>query len=223
MSHELSTALNSLLPLSDQLSKNPEGNLTGRQVEFAKTIHSSCNDLLTLINDILDLSKIESGTVIVDIGDIAFRELQDYVDRTFRHVAENKKLNFSVDLGDHLPRGLQTDAKRLQQILKNLLSNAFKFTDAGGVSLKIDPATDGWSPDNDSLNRAAGVVAFSVIDTGIGIQPEKQQIIFEAFQQADGSTSRKYGGTGLGLAISRELARLLGAEIRLSSVQGPRR
>ena len=220
MSHELRTPLNSLLILSDQLSKNNEGNLTGRQVEFARTIHSSGNDLLALINDILDLSKIESGTVIVDVGDIHFRDLQDYVDRTFRHVAENKKLGFEVDVASGVPRNIQTDAKRLQQVLKNLLSNAFKFTEKGQVALHIAPASEGWSPDNESLNRAKSVVAFSVSDTGIGIPPEKQQIIFEAFQQADGSTSRKYGGTGLGLAISRELAHLLGGEIKLSSTPG---
>jgi signal transduction histidine kinase/HAMP domain-containing protein/CheY-like chemotaxis protein len=220
MSHELRTPLNSLLILSDQLSKNNESNLTSRQVEFARTIHSSGNDLLALINDILDLSKIESGTVIVDVAEVAFGELQDYVDRTFRHVAENKRLEFNLDFASSLPRGVQTDAKRLQQILKNLLSNAFKFTERGGVSFRIEPVEEGWSHDNDSLNRARTVVAFSVTDTGIGIPPEKQQIIFEAFQQADGSTSRKYGGTGLGLAISRELARLLGGEIKLSSTMG---
>jgi HAMP domain-containing protein/signal transduction histidine kinase/CheY-like chemotaxis protein len=220
MSHELRTPLNSLLILSDQLSKNGEGNLTGRQVEFAKTIHSSGNDLLTLINDILDLSKIESGTVIVDVGEIAFRDLHDYVDRTFRHVAESKKLDFQVEVQNALPRAMHTDAKRLQQILKNLLSNAFKFTDKGVVSLQVTQATEGWSTENEPLNRAKGVVCFQVKDTGIGIPPEKQQIIFEAFQQADGSTSRKYGGTGLGLAISREIAGLLGGEIRLSSTPG---
>jgi HAMP domain-containing protein/signal transduction histidine kinase/CheY-like chemotaxis protein len=220
MSHELRTPLNSLLILSDQLSKNAESNLTGRQVEFAKTIHSSGNDLLALINDILDLSKIESGTVMVDVGDITFRDLHDYVDRTFRHVAENKRLEFDVDMSASLQRGIHTDAKRLQQILKNLLSNAFKFTDRGGVTLNVQAATEGWSKDNDTLNRARTVVAFTVKDTGIGIPAEKQAIIFEAFQQADGSTSRKYGGTGLGLAISRELAKLLGGEIRLSSVPG---
>src|SRR5205085_1499133 len=154
MSHELRTPLNSLLILSDQLCKNPGGNLTGRQVEFSKTIHASGNDLLTLINDILDLSKIESGTVIVDVGDVGFSELQDYVDRTFRHVAESKRLAFEVDLAAGLPRGVQTDAKRLQQILKNLLSNAFKFTERGMVSLTIEPAIDGWSEDIDSLNKA---------------------------------------------------------------------
>jgi HAMP domain-containing protein/signal transduction histidine kinase/CheY-like chemotaxis protein len=220
MSHELRTPLNSLLILSDQLSKNGEGNLTGRQVEFAKTIHSSGNDLLGLINDILDLSKIESGTVIVDVGDISFRDLHNYVDRTFRHVAESKKLDFLVDMSASLPREVHSDAKRLQQILKNLLSNAFKFTDSGSVSLEIRPATSGWNPENQTLSRAKSVVSFSVRDTGIGIAVEKQAIIFEAFQQADGSTSRKYGGTGLGLAISRELAHLLGGEIRLSSVPG---
>jgi signal transduction histidine kinase/DNA-binding response OmpR family regulator len=220
MSHELRTPLNSLLILSDQLSKNGEGNLSARQIEFSKTIHSSGNDLLTLINDILDLSKIESGTVIVDVGEVGFRDLHDYVDRTFRHIAEGKNLEFNVEIAPQVARSMQTDAKRLQQILKNLLSNAFKFTDRGQVSLDVRPAANGWSADNESLNRAKSVIAFCVTDTGIGIPPEKQQIIFEAFQQADGSTSRKYGGTGLGLAISREIARLLGGEIRLASTMG---
>ncbi|MDP9172346.1 MAG: HAMP domain-containing protein [Planctomycetota bacterium] len=220
MSHELRTPLNSLLILSDQLSRNGEGNLTGRQVEFAKTIHSSGNDLLTLINDILDLSKIESGTVIVDVGEVPFRDLHDYVERSFRHVAENKKLDFAVDVAPNLPRSLHTDAKRLQQILKNLLSNAFKFTDHGRVALDIKPISSGWNPENQTLNRARTVVALTVSDTGIGIPSEKQQIIFEAFQQADGSTSRKYGGTGLGLAISREIAGMLGGEIKLVSSPG---
>jgi len=220
MSHELRTPLNSLLILSDQLSKNSEGNLTNRQVEFSRTIHSSGNDLLGLINDILDLSKIESGTVMVDVGDISFHDLHDYVDRTFRHVAETKKLDFAVEVDPILPRGVHTDAKRLQQILKNLLSNAFKFTDRGNVTLKIQSAISGWNQENQMLQKAKSVVAFAVTDTGIGIPAEKQAIIFEAFQQADGSTSRKYGGTGLGLAISRELAHLLGGEIRLASVPG---
>jgi HAMP domain-containing protein/signal transduction histidine kinase/CheY-like chemotaxis protein len=220
MSHELRTPLNSLLILSDQLSKNGEGNLSGRQVEYARTIHSSGNDLLELINDILDLSKIESGTVVVDVCDVGFHDLGEYVERTFRHVAESRKLDFEVVPSPDLPRVIHTDAKRLQQVLKNLLSNAFKFTSAGKVSMEIAPAEDGWSVDNVALNNARGVIAFSVTDTGIGIPPEKQQIIFEAFQQADGSTSRKYGGTGLGLAISREIARLLGGEIRLHSIPG---
>jgi HAMP domain-containing protein/signal transduction histidine kinase/CheY-like chemotaxis protein len=220
MSHELRTPLNSLLILSDQLSKNSDGNLTPKQTEFAKTIHSSGNDLLNLINDILDLSKIESGTVQVDIGELKLSELRSFVDRTFRHVAETKNVEFIVDLDDRLPDAMLTDAKRLQQIIKNLLSNAFKFTHHGRVSLSVRTATSGWSTDHEDLNRAAHVLAFEVSDTGIGISPDKQQIIFEAFQQADGSTSRKYGGTGLGLAISRELSRLLGGEIRLHSSPG---
>ena len=220
MSHELRTPLNSLLILSDQLCKNPEGNLKQKQIDFAKTIHSSGNDLLMLINDILDLSKIESGTVMVDLTDLSLRDLHQYVERSFRHVAENKNLDFMIRIDENLPRTMLTDAKRLQQIIKNLLSNAFKFTQRGQVTLTIEPVHGGWGADNDDLNRAASVLAFSVSDTGIGISPDKQQIIFEAFQQADGSMSRKYGGTGLGLAISRELSRLLGGEIRLTSSPG---
>jgi CheY-like chemotaxis protein/nitrogen-specific signal transduction histidine kinase len=220
MSHELRTPLNSLLILSDQLSKNPDGNLTPKQTEFAKTIHSSGNDLLMLINDILDLSKIESGTVVVDAGEVRLDDLKSYVERTFRHIAESKGVAFHVRTAPNVPKAIHTDAKRLQQVLKNLLSNAFKFTHHGSVTLAIDPAESGWSDDNDALNRAPAVLAFSVIDTGIGISPDKQQIIFEAFQQEDGATNRKYGGTGLGLAISRELSRLLGGEIRLHSMPG---
>jgi HAMP domain-containing protein/signal transduction histidine kinase/DNA-binding response OmpR family regulator len=220
MSHELRTPLNSLLILSDQLSKNPEGNLSTRQTEFAKTIHSSGNDLLMLINDILDLSKIESGTVVVDVGELRMSDLSGYVERTFRHVADLKGVGFEIALDPALPKSMFTDAKRLQQVIKNLLSNAFKFTHTGSVSLSIQVAHGGWSHDNEDLDRAPMVLGLAVSDTGIGISPDKQHIIFEAFQQADGSTSRKYGGTGLGLAISRELSRLLGGEIRLASSPG---
>jgi len=220
MSHELRTPLNSLLLLSDKLAKNPEGNLSVRQIEASRTIHASGNDLLALINDILDLSKIESGTVVADISELRLLDLQRYVERTFRHVAESKQVAFEVHLDPELPRTMSTDIKRMQQIIKNLLSNAFKFTHEGSVALSVSPAVEGWSRDNEDLASASQVIAFAVTDTGIGIAPDKQQIIFEAFQQADGSTSRKYGGTGLGLAISRELSKLLGGEIRLSSTPG---
>ena len=217
MSHELRTPLNSLLILAQQLSDNPEGNLSARQVEFAKTIHGSGSDLLTLINDILDLSKIESGTVTLDVSEYRFSNLRNYVDRTFRHMAEAKHLGFQVDLADNLPTAVMTDTTRLQQVLKNLLSNAFKFTSHGQVSLSISLVDSGWTADHPNLVHADAVLAFSVHDTGVGIPSDKLQLIFEAFQQADGSTARKYGGTGLGLSISRELARLLGGEIRVES------
>ena len=220
MSHELRTPLNSLLILSDQLARNTDGNLSSRQVEFSQTIHAAGNDLLSLINDILDLSKIESGTVVLDVGEVSFKELHDYVERTFRHVAEARGLEFALGFDRGLPAAVVTDAKRLQQVLKNLLSNAFKFTERGTVSVQVAPVVGGWSLGHEALDRADRVIALTVSDTGIGIPPEKQQIIFEAFQQADGSTSRKYGGTGLGLAISREIARLLGGEIRLASTPG---
>ena len=220
MSHELRTPLNSLLILARQLVENPEGNLTKKQVEFAKTIHAAGSDLRALIDDILDLSKIESGTVTIDVGEVLFTDLRASIKRTFRPVAEAKGLNFTIELDADLPQGIHTDLKRLQQVLKNLLSNAFKFTEKGQVALRVALATEGWSSDHQGLNRAETVVAFSISDTGIGIPADKQKLIFEAFQQADGSTSRKYGGTGLGLSICREITRLLDGEIRLESAPG---
>ncbi len=220
MSHELRTPLNSILVLGQQLSENPEGNLSPKQVEFSRTIHGAGTDLLNLISDILDLSKIESGTVSVQAEEVFFASLLEMIARPFRHEAENRKLTFETHLDPALSRSLVTDAKRMQQVLKNLLSNAFKFTEQGQVRLSVLKPTSGWTPDHPILSKAESVVAFEVSDTGIGIPVEKQRIIFEAFQQADAGTSRKYGGTGLGLAISRELASLLGGEIQLRSATG---
>ncbi|MGZ3358599.1 MAG: response regulator, partial [Xanthobacteraceae bacterium] len=217
MSHELRTPLNSILILGQQLTDNPDGNLSPRQVEFARTIHGAGTDLLNLISDILDLSKIESGTVTVDAEEIAFANLLDMVARPFRHEAETRQLAFEVNFDANLGRSITTDSKRLQQVLKNLLSNAFKFTAQGGVRLTVSSVQSGWSPEHPVLKQAPAVVAFEVSDSGIGIPLEKQKVIFEAFMQADASTSRKYGGTGLGLAISRELSNLLGGEIHLRS------
>ena len=220
MSHELRTPLNSILVLGQQLADNPDSNLSGKQVEFARTIHGAGTDLLNLISDILDLSKIESGTVSVEAEEIFFGSLIEMVARPFRHEAENRKLAFEVNADVHLARSLVTDSKRLQQVLKNLLSNAFKFTEQGGVRLSVSAVASGWTERHPILSGAASVIAFEVSDSGIGIPTEKQRIIFEAFQQADAGTSRKYGGTGLGLAISRELASLLGGEIQLRSTPG---
>jgi CheY-like chemotaxis protein/signal transduction histidine kinase/HAMP domain-containing protein len=220
MSHELRTPLNSILVLGQQLGDNPDGNLTPKQVEFSRTIHGAGTDLLNLITDILDLSKIESGTVSVEAEEVFLASMLEAVGRPFRHEAENRQLTFEVEVDPHIARSVVTDSKRLQQILKNLLSNALKFTEIGGVRLSVSPARNGWSEDHPILGKVASVVVFEVSDTGIGIPQEKQRIIFEAFQQADAGTSRKYGGTGLGLAISRELASLLGGEIQLHSAPG---
>ncbi len=218
MSHELRTPLNSILILGQQLGDNPDGNLTLKQVDFARTIHAAGTDLMNLITDILDLSKIESGTVTVEADRVRFTDLVDSVGRVFRHDADRRHLSFEITVYPDVGDAIVTDAKRLQQVLKNLLSNAFKFTEKGGVQLRIFHAKSGWSSEHPLLNKAPSVIGFEVSDTGIGIPLEKQRIIFEAFQQADASTSRKYGGTGLGLAISRELSNLLGGEIQLTSV-----
>jgi CheY-like chemotaxis protein len=220
MSHERRTPLNSILILGPQLADNPQSNLSDTQVEYARTIHSAGTDLLTLSNDILDRSKIESGTVTVEVEPVTFASLEEATQRTFHYVAETRRLAFELAFDEALPATITTDAKRLRQILKNLLSNAFKFTPHGQVRMDVTVATEGWTPEHPVLSQADGVVAFSVSDTGIGIAPEKQRLIFEAFHQADAGTSRRFGGTGLGLAISRELATLLGAEIRLVSAPG---
>jgi signal transduction histidine kinase/HAMP domain-containing protein/CheY-like chemotaxis protein len=220
MSHELRTPLNSLLLLAQSLSENTDGNLSPRQIEYARTIHASGADLMELINDILDLSKIESGTMAINSGPVRFSEIRRFADRSFAQVAAGKKLEFTIDLDPSLPDIFDTDGKRLQQVLRNLLSNAFKFTEAGRVQLKVSPAVAGFSHTHPVLAAAPSVIGFSVSDTGIGIPKDKHDIIFEAFQQADGTTSRKYGGTGLGLSISRDIARLLGGEIRLDSSIG---
>jgi CheY-like chemotaxis protein/signal transduction histidine kinase/HAMP domain-containing protein len=221
MSHELRTPLNSILILGQQLFDNPEGNLSQKQVEFARTIHGAGSDLLTLITDILDLSKIESGTVTIEVQEVALFLLLETVRRMFRHEAENRRLWFEVQGSQELEQAaIHTDSKRVLQVIKNLLSNAFKFTEKGGVNLNVYLARAGWSGDHAVLKSASAVVAFEVTDSGVGIPLDKQRIIFEAFQQADAGTSRKYGGTGLGLAISRELSNLLGGEIQLRSSPG---
>jgi HAMP domain-containing protein/signal transduction histidine kinase/DNA-binding response OmpR family regulator len=217
MSHELRTPLNSILILAQQLASNPDRNLNMKQVEFARNIHASGGDLLNLISDILDLSKIESGTVTVEPEEVLFSKVQEAVERSFRHVAEARHLTFKIESDNELPQSMITDLKRLQQVLKNLLSNAFKFTTHGSVVFRMRVAKAGWSAEHAILKNSSRVIAFEVSDTGIGIPLDKQRIIFEAFHQADAGTSRRYGGTGLGLAISRELATLLGGEIRLVS------
>jgi HAMP domain-containing protein/CheY-like chemotaxis protein/signal transduction histidine kinase len=215
MSHELRTPLNSLLILSKQLADNPEGNMSNKQIEFAQTIRAAGSDLLTLINDILDLSKIESGTTSIDLQEVPFRAIEDDVSRTFDQIAKDKGLQFVIRRSNEVPESLATDPTRLQQILKNLLSNAFKFTGEGRVTLEISLVRD------HRLSSIQGpAIAFAVSDTGIGIPPDKFNVIFEAFQQADMGTSRKFGGTGLGLAISREIAGLLGGEIGVESSIG---
>ncbi len=220
MSHELRTPLNSLLILSRQLADNPAGNLDDKQVEYARTVHQAGVDLLELINEILDLAKIESGTMAVEVQPVDFEALGEYVDRSFRQIAEQRGLAFSIDLDNSLPTGMFTDEMRLKQVLRNLLSNAFKFTERGNVSLRITRAAGPpWRDAGDDGEELSGI-AFAVVDTGIGISRDQHRIIFEAFQQADGGTSRRYGGTGLGLSISREIAMLLGGELEVESEPG---
>jgi signal transduction histidine kinase/DNA-binding response OmpR family regulator/HAMP domain-containing protein len=220
MSHELRTPLNSLLILSKLLADNSQGNLNEKQVEFARTIHSAGADLLNLINDILDLSKVESGTVSIEVGEMPLTNLKVHMERTFRQLASDKGLAFNVEFDPMLPETIRTDEKRLQQIVLNLLSNAFKFTSKGGVTLGVRCADKGWSSNHPALRNATRAIEISVTDTGIGIPEDKQKLIFEAFQQADGTTSRKYGGTGLGLSISREIASLIGGELHVRSKPG---
>ncbi|ARF57752.1 HAMP domain-containing protein [Streptomyces gilvosporeus] len=228
MSHELRTPLNSLLILAKLLADNAEGNLSPKQVEFAETIHGAGSDLLQLINDILDLSKVEAGKMDVSPTRIALVQLVDYVEATFRPLTAEKGLDFSVRVSPELPATLHTDEQRLLQVLRNLLSNAVKFTDSGAVELVIRPAgadvpvaiREQLLEHGSLRDPDAEMIAFSVTDTGIGIASTKMRVIFEAFKQADGTTSRKYGGTGLGLSISREIARLLGGEIHAQSEPG---
>jgi len=220
MSHELRTPLNSLLILARLLSENKDGNLSPKQVEFAQTILTSGSDLLNLINDVLDLSKVEAGKMDVNPTEVAMADVKDFVDRSFSQLADQKGLGFHVELNADLPPTILTDGGRLQQVLKNLLSNAFKFTEQGDVTLTVRRAEKGRRFLNPTLEGSPEVIAFAVADTGVGIAKDKQRLIFEAFQQADGTTSRKYGGTGLGLSISREIARLLGGEIRVESAEG---
>jgi len=220
MSHELRTPLNSLLILAQQLYENAEGNLSEKQIRYAKTIYSCGDDLIQLINDILDLSKIESGFITANISSVRFGDIASFVETTFKPISEARHLRFKIELDDALPNAFETDSQRLNQILKNLLSNSFKFTEKGEVKLRMYDAKKSWKPGTPSLDNAKRVVAFAITDTGIGIPPDKQSIIFEAFQQAEGSTSRKYGGTGLGLSISRGLTELLGGTIELESQPG---
>ncbi len=217
MSHELRTPLNSLLILARLLSDNPDGRLSDQEVQFATTIHRSGSDLLQLINDILDLSKIEAGRMDVRPKRLPLIKLLDYVHATFRPLTIDRGLAFEVAVGEDVPREMYSDEQRLQQILRNLLSNAIKFTASGKVELRVDRVQE---DEHRPVRDTDDVIAFAVSDTGIGIAPEKLPVIFEAFQQADGTTNRKYGGTGLGLSISREIAGLLGGRIIAESEPG---
>ena len=219
MSHELRTPLNSLLILSNNLLQNKQGNLTTQQLEAIQIIRKSGNDLLNLINEILDLSKIESGKMTLNFEQVSIRQIADNMDKQFRHLADEKQLKFSVEVDPSTPESIVTDPLRFEQVIRNLLSNALKFTEKGEVSLKFSLAPQHIKYRRQDL-KGKRVLQVWVSDTGIGIPKEKQQIIFEAFQQADGSTSRKFGGTGLGLSISREIVKIFGGEIQLESEPG---
>jgi PAS domain S-box-containing protein len=220
MSHELRTPLNSLLILARLLADNANKNLTAKQVQYAQTIHAAGTDLLDLINDLLDLAKIESGTVTLAIEAERFSDLHDYTKHAFEQLAHDKGLEFEIAIDDNLPPAIFTDARRLHQILRNLLANAFKFTHQGRVALRVAPVTSGWTSGHARLDAAEAVVAFSVSDTGIGIPHDKKETVFEAFQQIHQGTNRQYGGAGLGLPICRELTRLLGGELQVRSEPG---
>jgi signal transduction histidine kinase/HAMP domain-containing protein len=216
MSHELRTPLNSLLVLAEQLQDNPDGNLAPQQVEYATVIRSSALDLLALLNDILDLAKVESRTARLELEAVSLTEFRDWIEQIFAPVATRQGLTFSAELDGKLPPTIRADAQRLRQILRNLLANAFKFTSAGEVAVRLELSPPGWKPAPE-LGEAGVAIAISVRDSGIGIKHEQQQAIFEAFAQADGTTARQYGGTGLGLSISRDLARLMEGEITVTS------
>jgi len=220
MSHELRTPLNSLLILAEQLEDNPENNMTATQVEYASVIRASGNDLLSLLNDILDLAKVESGTVSVEVSSLALDMLRGSLVREFEPVAHAQGLDFTVDIAPECPETILTDPQRLRQVLKNVLTNAFKFTPRGEAGVRLSVEASGWNRELTSLTEAECVLAISVVDTGVGINEEQQQRIFDAFAQGDGTTARLYGGTGLGLSISRELVGLLGGEITVVSTPG---
>jgi len=220
LSHELRSPLNSVLVLSQLLSENEEHNLTAKQVSFAKAIHASGNDLLALINAISDLSKIETNRLVLEPTEMPFSHFKAHLDRAFEPVAKQRGLEFVVELGPGLPSTLVTDAKRLRQIMKCLLSNAFKFTESGRVAVRVSLSRSGWSPDRERLNNVREVVAFSVIDTGVGMSESEQRSILEVFPPERIESRRALGASGLGLAISRELARLLGGDLRVTSVVG---
>ena len=222
MSHELRTPLNSLLILAKVLSDNKEANLSEKQLDYARTIYSSGTDLLKLISEVLDLSKVEAGKMAIEVRQLQTTDLVEFAERSFRALAEEKGLSFSIEVAAGVAEEIRTDRQRIEQVLRNLLANAIKFTEEGSVKFRMDMVEPRRDFDSEALRGPGKILALSVTDTGIGIAKNKQRLIFEAFQQADGSTSRRYGGTGLGLSISREIARALGGEIHVESTPGRR-